>query len=411
MSDETTVDLGGTPSWYEEIFPAGPCDGFFQKMGQHSVVYIDRSSDQLVVTFDNLAEAGNKRFDREPWAGKFCRDNGWNHLSVFSQGPTWFRDQKLIDFLQQLKDQGLFADHKSVAWAGTSMGGFGALAFADLAPGSTVIAFSPQTTLDDGAVPWENRFQKGKAQDWTLPRSDAAQTLDGVGKVYAIYDPVLKEDRKHIDRLPQNSLVHLKGIGLGHKSALLLRRMEQLKPVMAAAINGTLTPQTFRTMIDGRKSLYLYRKNVEGILLAQGRTTLASQFTAAFRRRRRAESTAAAAAAADAGDPGPAAAAAFDHAASTTTAALAQSAPGLRATEPGNVWMAERTDDGHLKYLSDRWNGRPFGFEERENITLPQAPDVALGFVGFGHGVGVERKMLSRYNWHVLDPKLSPPDR
>ncbi|MDB2662617.1 hypothetical protein N9Y61_02110 [Paracoccaceae bacterium] len=38
------------------------------------------------------------------------------------------------------------------------MGAFGALGFAHLAPGSTVIAFSPQTTLDQSIAPWDRRF-------------------------------------------------------------------------------------------------------------------------------------------------------------------------------------------------------------------------------------------------------------
>ena len=42
---------------------------------------------------------------------------------------------------------------------------FGALGFAHLAPGSTVIAFNPQTTLDQSIAPWERRFWKGMKQD------------------------------------------------------------------------------------------------------------------------------------------------------------------------------------------------------------------------------------------------------
>ena len=42
------------------------------------------------------------------------------------------------------------------------MGAFGSLGFAHLAPGSTVIAFSPQTTLDQSIAPWDRvgRFRR-----------------------------------------------------------------------------------------------------------------------------------------------------------------------------------------------------------------------------------------------------------
>ena len=85
-------------------------------------------------------------------------DNGWSHLGVFAGVPTWFRDQRLIDYLSNLKAEGVFRQYPNFALAGTSMGAFGALAFAHLAPGSTVIAFSPQTTLDQSIAPWDRRF-------------------------------------------------------------------------------------------------------------------------------------------------------------------------------------------------------------------------------------------------------------
>ena len=48
------ADLGDIPSWYEEIFPAGENDGFYQKMGNHAVAYVERRKHQLVVSFDNI---------------------------------------------------------------------------------------------------------------------------------------------------------------------------------------------------------------------------------------------------------------------------------------------------------------------------------------------------------------------
>ena len=74
------------------------------------------------------------------------------------------------------------------------MGAFGALAFAHLAPGSTVIAFSPQTTLNQSIAPWDRRFWKGMKRDWSLPYSDVTQHLDQVGKIYAVYDPYIEQD-------------------------------------------------------------------------------------------------------------------------------------------------------------------------------------------------------------------------
>ncbi|MGV6839624.1 MAG: hypothetical protein ACWA40_05460 [Planktomarina sp.] len=287
MTGADADDLGGFPSWYYEIFPAGPAKGFYQKWDMHSLVCVERSPKQLVITFDNLAEAGNKRYDREAWAGKFCRDNGWSHIGVFAQGPTWFRDDKLIAYFEYLAASGYFSQYDNVALAGASMGGFGAMIFASMIPGATVLAFSPQSTLAQNLVPWERRFGKGRAQDWTLDLSDAARTLDDAARTYVIYDPFLKNDVLHVNRLPPNKITVLKGPGLGHKSALVLRRMNVLKAVMSQGIAGDLTPGSFKSLIEGRKSIYLYRKNMEAHLNERGKPQMALQFRAAFQRRKR----------------------------------------------------------------------------------------------------------------------------
>ncbi len=279
------------PSWYQEIYPGGDKQGWFHKLGDHSASFVERSDEQLVVSFDNLSQAGNDAFAREPWAQKFCADRDCSHLGIYAQTATWFRDATLIDHLTRLRRQGFFKDFKKVAFVGTSMGAFGALSFASLAPGANVVAFSPQTTLDPAMVPWEDRFGKGRVADWSLPFSDAARATSKAGKVYLIYDPFHLGDRLHIERLKGDNLVHLKGFGIGHKSALVLNRMDMLKPVMEAGIDGTLNPADFYRSLRARKDIYLYRSTMEGYLKASGHEERAKRFAAAFKRRKRRQNT------------------------------------------------------------------------------------------------------------------------
>jgi pimeloyl-ACP methyl ester carboxylesterase len=281
------LDLGGLPSWYREIFPAGPNDGFFIKKGVHSLSFVDRGVHQLVVSFDNLSDAGNPRYDREPWAGKFCADNGWSHLGVYSQMSNWFRNQDLIDILEKLKSDNFFKQFDRVAFCGTSMGGFGALTFSSLAPGATVIAFSPQITLDNSLVPWEKRFVKGRNSDWNLAYSDAAEQIKNANRVYVVYDPFYVADKIHFERLSGDNVIPLQGFGLGHKSALVLRKMDALKPIMAGAIKGSLSPRQFYKIIRSRKDIYLYRQNIESYLTERDREQWIPMFRNAFKARRR----------------------------------------------------------------------------------------------------------------------------
>jgi hypothetical protein len=289
MSDTNTPedpDRGGLPNWYREIFPAGTNDGFFTKQGPHSMCFVDRGAHQLVVTLDNLSDAGNQRYDREPWAAKFCADNGWSHLGVFSQESNWFRNQGLIDMLEKLKTDRFFSRFDRVAFCGTSMGGFGALTFSSLSPGATVVAFSPQTTLDTKILPWEKRFVKGRRSDWTLPYSDAAEQIADASRIYVVYDPFFGPDRKHVERLHGDNVLFLKGFGFGHKSAVVMRRMDVLKQIMGGAIMGTLTARQFYKMTRTRQDIYLYRKNIEGYLAERKMDSWIPRFQTAFKRRR-----------------------------------------------------------------------------------------------------------------------------
>ena len=275
------------PSWYQEIFPAGLRNGFYQKFENHAVMCVERDPSVLVVSFDNLAEAGNKNMKREAWAGKFLADLGVSHMGVFSQGPTWFRDQSLVSYLTMLQDQGFFRRFSRVVFCGTSMGGFAALAFASLSPGAVVMAFSPQSSLDTALVPWETRFRKGQAQNWAMPHSDGATEIEQASKVFVVYDPFEPLDCSHVDRLSGEQVVRLPAPGLGHKSALVLRRMDRLKPVMASVIKGDLTPLSFAKMIRNRKDIYLYKVNMVNHLNAKNRHTLSARFSKAFRARRK----------------------------------------------------------------------------------------------------------------------------
>ena len=192
--------------------------------------------------------------------------------------------------MERLRDDGFFKGFKRVAFVGTSMGAFGALTFSSLAPGSTVVAFSPQTSLDKKLVGWENRFAKGRAADWSLPYSDAAAQTDTASEVYVIYDQFHEGDRKHVDRLSGANITRLKGAGLGHKSALVLSRMNVLKDIMEQAVAGTLNELDFYRAIRARKDIYLYRQAMEGYLTERGKADRAERFGNAFKKRRRLQS-------------------------------------------------------------------------------------------------------------------------
>lgn len=380
------------PDWYGEIYPDGPRNGFFHSWADHAALFVKRSDERLLISFDDPQNQNRIPCDLDGWSSALARTRGWSHLVIQSQRPCWYRDQNLINLFQSLGAERFFDGFGNVSLVGTFMGGFGALAFAGFVPGATVVAIDPQSTLDPGAAPWDTRFSDSASLNWMLPFSDAAVGVGEAGKAYVIYDPFLATSQRHIDRLPQERLIRLKAFGCGEKVAAVLKRIGMFDTLLERAIMGKLQASEFYPAIRGRKDVYAYSRSLENHLLERGKDVLAKRFRQAFRRRTRM---------------------ARDNAAVVPAVAevdFMQNPSRLAARRwprtDGNVWMLDKRDKA-LRYMSDRYRGRVMGFEERGGVTLAQTPDTAIGIVAFGSGAMAERPFAEEFEFHVVDEALN----
>jgi len=277
------------PMWFDEIGPGGSASGFFQADPRHPVLFVKRRRPILMVTFDNLSNVNDRSPARLPWAFKFARDNQVSHLGVYANLGNWYRDEGLIARLQGLAADGFFEGYARCVFTGSSMGAFAALSFARLAPGAMVLAFNPQSTLDEALVPWETRYRTGRRQDWTLPMGDAAEAIDRLGRAYVFYDPYFAPDQAHVDRLLAASgggdrVTLMKCWYSKHKSGVFLRKIEALKPIMQEALFGDLTEERFYALYRARRRLPWYRGALEHYFREKGRPAMADRATASFKK-------------------------------------------------------------------------------------------------------------------------------
>jgi len=270
---------GGTghPLWLPELMPGGGGVGFLEKSRLHSLMFVRRRAKALLVSFDNLADVNDRSALRVPWGYKFARDRDASHLGVFAHKPFWYRDPGLIARLERLAADGFFEGYGRVLFAGVSMGGFGALTFSRLVPGAHVLAIDPQSTLDEALVPWEERYERGRKQDWSLAYGDAANQLATAACVNVLYDPHIEPDRRHFERLRGASVTGLKCWFGNHKTAVFLRRMDLLKPVMEAALFDELTPALFYRLYRKRQVMPWYTRKLLRRCKAQGHPGLADR--------------------------------------------------------------------------------------------------------------------------------------
>ena len=227
--------------------------GFCQELTNHVLAYLPGAGRRLVVTFDNLISAKTPG-NRMPWGQDFLAAQGWDVLGVMVKQSDWFRQDDLFDLLEELRDAGFFAQFSAVTFYGASMGGYGAATFAGLAPGCTVVAFAPQSSLNAEIAPFEKRYRYARSHtDWTGRYADAAEGLRAAGQAYILYDPMEPTDSAHVARMTGPNVTLLPMRHSGHKLPPALMRMNILKPVIIPAIEGKLTPAAFHQLHRARR--------------------------------------------------------------------------------------------------------------------------------------------------------------
>jgi len=251
--------------------------GFYVNYRKFAAVHVARGYDRLVVSFDNLSAVNDDSLEREAWGDKFYGENGWSSLGILSFDANWYRDDTLFDYMEGLRDSGFFKQFKHVVFTGTSMGGYAACAFCGLAPGSTVLAYSPQSTLAKDLVPWEKRFNRGRQQDWSGRYRDCAQLTAPAAKVYLCYDPYMEGDKAHADRFTGDNIVHLHSNYVGHKTVVFLRRADILKSVTRLCVTNKMTKPIFDDLYRSRRKLPWYYFGLMDMALERGHLKLAER--------------------------------------------------------------------------------------------------------------------------------------
>lgn len=249
---------------------AADLGGFMLELDNHVLTFLPGQGKRLVVSFDNLA-AVRETEDRIIWGQKFLLAQGHDILGLQVKRRDWFRDRQIIDALTGLRDAGFFRAYPAVSMFGSSMGGFGALAFAPLAPGCTVMAFAPQRSLAASLCPYETRYRHARLNtDWSLPYGDAAQGLGAASRVYIAYDPTQPEDRAHAAALEAPNVTFLPMRHMGHKLPPALLKMGLLKTISQAAFEARLELPDFARMMRARRESTPWRADFLARCLARG---------------------------------------------------------------------------------------------------------------------------------------------
>lgn len=264
MSELTTLsDQLTDEEWLAEIALIGEASGYFQTVGDaHAALFVDESLDALIVSFDTVASARAGSQEGLPHAAVIAEEHGLSLLSLVAKGPTWFRDPDVYTYFDRLVDDAFFEDFDRVIFYGAGMCAYAAAAYSVTAPGATVIAISPQATLDPAVAPWDDRFVGMRRTDFTSRYGFAPDMIEAADQAYIIYDPAVELDSMHaaLFRGPQVSHVRFRhgGIHIGAD----MQEMGLLGDIFERAAAGALTEADFYKALRGRRNHMPYLRSL-----------------------------------------------------------------------------------------------------------------------------------------------------
>ena len=125
------VSLAGLekPEWKTRLMALADENGMSQDLGEkHFATFIDLKS-TLLVTFETIQGIQALSETEQPLGFDLVKSQGWSHLCLISDGDTWFRDQRIYGFFDQLIDDGFFEDFDQVIFYGAGPCGYAAAAF------------------------------------------------------------------------------------------------------------------------------------------------------------------------------------------------------------------------------------------------------------------------------------------
>jgi len=249
--------------------------GFFRKGAVNAAAFVP-GDDRLVVTFDDQRHARTKG---ARWPADFAflhRSLGTSILGVFSETRNWYREGFVHDLFDGLSAEGFFTRFRRTLFVGAGMGGFAALSYARAAPGASVLAFAPQSTMDRRVVPWEARWGWTAQLDWSDRYADAADALAIAGPVTLVTDRRFDADRPHIARLCAPGVTVLNAPFMGAGLADHLRNMGLLERLVADALDGGIDPARFARDLRARHTSPAFREILARRAESRSRTSLAS---------------------------------------------------------------------------------------------------------------------------------------
>jgi len=202
------------------------------------------NADLLVVTFEHAGDPDPRpeKF-RAGWGSVPLRKRKISSLCIKPKRVDWYTRPDLARAFKDLRAH--FSQFRRVVTYGCSMGGFGALTFADLIGANEVHAIAPQSTLRRNIIPKDNRFPKSRGWSFDGPFGDAVGKYHSAQRVFVYFDQANLMDGVQCNRLAAPNVTFVDVPSAGHYVAAYLTKANAIRNIIDAIETGVFDLNLF----------------------------------------------------------------------------------------------------------------------------------------------------------------------
>lgn len=260
---DTPLDGLEWNAWLERMHDLVGDDGYAETLGgDHGAIFLENKPNVLLVTFETFDAIKAISKSAHPMGWQMVRALGWSHLSLVSDGDTWFRDRRVIGYFDRLVDDGFFEDFDQVIFYGAGPCGYAAAAYSVASPGARVLVLQPQATLDPRVTEWDDRFRHMRRTDFEDRYGYAPDMLDAASKAYVIYDPENKMDAMHAALFTRDNVIKVRARYQGVHLELSLLRIEVLYRMLAQLSADKLKGRNLHALMRKRRGDAAFQFNL-----------------------------------------------------------------------------------------------------------------------------------------------------
>lgn len=218
----------------------------------------DNSTDVLVVTFTGRAAAPPVA---KGFGESYLLKRRISAVHFISKDNHWWQTPEPKLAIEELRKRGLIDGKRQITLYGSSMGGYASLILSSLIRPRRIVVFSPQYSIDEKRVPFEQRWRDYAAK-LRFDHDDMASGIDHDAEIKVVYDPFFLPDQQHVALIERHrAFEHIPVPFAGHNTARVLEELGIITGVIDQLLLGDFHSAQFLRLYRqtrARSSLFWY---------------------------------------------------------------------------------------------------------------------------------------------------------